>query len=199
LLWVSDIKRFNLLHTHQKSNGQTLFLYSEKQNNWQTIISQKFRSTPPSQRCFFLLFISDSVASFSKKAYMVLEMGFDLSHNKQLISRLDYNTLLRNACWLQFKLGRKFGHSTTFGICLCFWKVNFKSGCLAIIICISWNLRFQRASFAKNTQMIPSRIRSDLIHWLAARFAPHHVRCSRITVWLSPNRRWNYPIMKSRT
>jgi len=35
LLWVSDIlpKRFNLYNTHQKSNRQTLFLRSEKQNN----------------------------------------------------------------------------------------------------------------------------------------------------------------------
>ena len=36
-------KTFNLHNAHQKSNRQTLFLYSEKQNNWQTIIAQKFR------------------------------------------------------------------------------------------------------------------------------------------------------------
>jgi len=48
LLWVSDIqpKSFNLHNTHQKSNRQTLFLYSEKQINWQKIIGQKFRLTP---------------------------------------------------------------------------------------------------------------------------------------------------------
>ena len=28
---------------HQKSNCQTLFLYSKKQNNWQTTLGQKFR------------------------------------------------------------------------------------------------------------------------------------------------------------
>jgi len=35
LLWVSDIqpKSFDLHNTYQKSNRQTLFLYSEKQNN----------------------------------------------------------------------------------------------------------------------------------------------------------------------
>ena len=33
---------FNLDNTHQKSNRQTLFFYSEKQNNWQTLIGQKF-------------------------------------------------------------------------------------------------------------------------------------------------------------
>ena len=45
LLWVSDIwaKSFNLHNTHQKSNCQTLFLYSEMQKNWQTILGQKFR------------------------------------------------------------------------------------------------------------------------------------------------------------
>jgi len=48
LLWVSDIepKSLNLRNTHQKSNRQTLFLYSGKQNNWQKIIGQKFRLTP---------------------------------------------------------------------------------------------------------------------------------------------------------
>jgi len=35
--------RLNLHNIHQKSNGQTLFLYSEKQNKLQTIIGQKFR------------------------------------------------------------------------------------------------------------------------------------------------------------
>jgi len=45
LLSVSDIlpKSFNLHNTYQKSNRQTLFLYSENQNNWQKIIGQKFR------------------------------------------------------------------------------------------------------------------------------------------------------------
>jgi len=45
MLWVSDTlpKSFNLHNTHQESNRQTLFLYSEKQNNWQTILGQKFR------------------------------------------------------------------------------------------------------------------------------------------------------------
>jgi len=35
MLWVSDTlpKSFNLHNTHQESNRQTLFLYSEKQNN----------------------------------------------------------------------------------------------------------------------------------------------------------------------
>ena len=35
-------KSFNLHHTHEKSNRQTLVPYFEKQNNWQTIIGQKF-------------------------------------------------------------------------------------------------------------------------------------------------------------
>jgi len=45
LLWVPDIKPkcFNLHNTHQKSNCQTLFFYSEKRNNWKTITGQKFR------------------------------------------------------------------------------------------------------------------------------------------------------------
>jgi len=36
LLWVPDIlpKNFNLHNTHQTSNRQTLFLYSEKKSNW---------------------------------------------------------------------------------------------------------------------------------------------------------------------
>ena len=34
---------FNLHNTHQKSNCQTLFLRSEKQNNWKTTTGQKFR------------------------------------------------------------------------------------------------------------------------------------------------------------
>jgi len=43
-LWVSDIypKSFNLHNTHQKSNRQTLFLTSEKQNNRQKKIGQRF-------------------------------------------------------------------------------------------------------------------------------------------------------------
>jgi len=47
-LWVSDIlpKSFNLHNTHQKSNLQTLFLYSEKKNNRQEILGQKFHLTP---------------------------------------------------------------------------------------------------------------------------------------------------------
>jgi len=45
LLWIPDIqpKGFNLHNKHQKSNYQTLFLYSEKHNNWQKITGQKFR------------------------------------------------------------------------------------------------------------------------------------------------------------
>jgi len=45
LLWVPDIqpKCFNLHNTHQKSNCQTLFLHSEKKNNWKTRSGQKFR------------------------------------------------------------------------------------------------------------------------------------------------------------
>jgi len=45
LLWLPDIqpKCFNLHNTHQKSNCQTLFLYSEKQHNKQIITDQKFR------------------------------------------------------------------------------------------------------------------------------------------------------------
>jgi len=45
LLWVPDIlpKCFSEQNTHQESNCQTIFLYSEEQNNWQTITSQKFR------------------------------------------------------------------------------------------------------------------------------------------------------------
>ena len=45
LSWASDIlpKSFKLYITHQKSKRQTLFLYSEKQNNLQTILGQKFR------------------------------------------------------------------------------------------------------------------------------------------------------------
>jgi len=48
LLWLSDIqpKSFNWHNTHQKSSRQDLFLYSEKQNNWQKIIGQKFRLAP---------------------------------------------------------------------------------------------------------------------------------------------------------
>ena len=48
MLWVSDIKPkcFNLHNTHQKSNFQNLFHYSEKQNNWKTIPGQKFHLTP---------------------------------------------------------------------------------------------------------------------------------------------------------
>jgi len=42
-------KNFNLHNTYQKSNHQTLFLHSEKQNNWQTITCQKFRLTPDSK------------------------------------------------------------------------------------------------------------------------------------------------------
>ena len=36
-------KSFNSHNTHQKSYRQTWSLHSEKQNDWQTIISQKFR------------------------------------------------------------------------------------------------------------------------------------------------------------
>jgi len=43
-------KIFNLRNTHQKSNLQTLFLYSEKKNNLQTIRGQKFRLTPGVKR-----------------------------------------------------------------------------------------------------------------------------------------------------
>jgi len=44
---VSDIlpKSFNLHNTHQKSKRQFFFLLFEKQNNWQTVIGQKFRLT----------------------------------------------------------------------------------------------------------------------------------------------------------
>jgi len=38
--------RVFLIISIKKSNHQTLFRYSEKQNNWQTIIGQKFRLTP---------------------------------------------------------------------------------------------------------------------------------------------------------
>jgi len=45
LLWVPDIllRHFNLHNTHQKSNCQTSFLYSEKENNLKIITRQKFR------------------------------------------------------------------------------------------------------------------------------------------------------------
>ena len=47
-LSVSNIlpKNFNLHNKHQNSNRRTLFLYSEKQTSWLTIIGQKFRLTP---------------------------------------------------------------------------------------------------------------------------------------------------------
>jgi len=47
-LWVPHIqpKCFNLHNTHQKSNCQTLLLYSEKKNNRQTITGHKYRLTP---------------------------------------------------------------------------------------------------------------------------------------------------------
>jgi len=46
-----------LHNTHLKSNRQTLFLYSEKKNSWQTVIGQKFRLTrePKMQTPAFLL------------------------------------------------------------------------------------------------------------------------------------------------
>jgi len=44
---ASNKKGFNLRNAYQKSNRQTSFIYSEKQNNWQTLVAQKFRLTPP--------------------------------------------------------------------------------------------------------------------------------------------------------
>ena len=45
LFWVPDIspKTFSLRNTHRKSGYKTLFLYSEKYNNWQIITGEKFR------------------------------------------------------------------------------------------------------------------------------------------------------------
>jgi len=63
-LCVSDIwpKSFNLHNTHPKSNHQTLFLYSEKQNHWQTIIGQKFRLTPWQIFHKFLTLVSSEIS-----------------------------------------------------------------------------------------------------------------------------------------
>jgi len=36
-------KNFHLHNKHQKSKRKTLFFYTEEQNNWQTIVSEKFR------------------------------------------------------------------------------------------------------------------------------------------------------------
>ena len=63
-------KNFNLHYTHQKSNRQTLFLYSGKQNNCQTIISQKFCLTP-----IWLVCDAICVVKFSGSAFMATGLG----------------------------------------------------------------------------------------------------------------------------
>jgi len=68
MLWVSDIKpkSFNLHNTHQKSNRQTLFLYSEKKKmakNNGSEISQRSEIViqPPTMLFCFFLFLLTSV------------------------------------------------------------------------------------------------------------------------------------------
>ena len=57
---------FNLDNTHQKSNFQTLFSYSEKQNNWQTLAGQKIRLTQDPGTAISQIWESDSCSDSGK-------------------------------------------------------------------------------------------------------------------------------------
>ena len=80
VLWLDVGTWFNLHNTHQKSNCQTLFLYSEKQNNRKTITGPIFRRG----QNFCLIPVSSEISDLYEISDLLLFLSYFTSQNKEI-------------------------------------------------------------------------------------------------------------------